>query len=215
MQRQSIRLPGFATENFSLYFCLNTIRTVVYSIHNSFTTSIPNTYEQRPSVSRWVMGLIYGKTNWAKRFNKFWQLSLQQFNTRGSLYCSRNSHFWNKCGNPSQPKPRSQSRHWISILGECRMKIWPWMRAGGKAVGWEINSIPVIIFFQGQQGAQLEPLETSLIFPASFAFARNGSQVQSHTMNKFAKIFEDVGICFFFLFFIIPTLCHKFYLNIM
>lgn len=58
------------------------------------------------------------------------------------------------------------------------------MRAGGKAVGWEINSIPVIIFFQGQQGAQQEPLETSLIFPASLAFARNGSQVQRHTMNK-------------------------------
>lgn len=89
----------------------------------------------------------------------------------------------------SQNLSQSLSRLWIRKLRECRMKIWLWMRAGGKAAGWEINSSPVITFVQGQQGAQQEPPETSLSFPASFlSFASLASSTISyHTWVKHDK----------------------------
>lgn len=125
------------------------------------------------------------KSTWIKHLTSFGSCCYNSWTlcTRSSLCCCSASHFRNKYGNPSQPKPQSQSRHWISKLRECRMKIWSWMRAGGKAVGWQINSIPVVMFFQGQQGALQEPLETSLTFPASFCWADVEQCLTMHEWN--------------------------------
>lgn len=124
----------------------------------------------------WLKTFCFGSSCW----NRSWS-------TRSSLHCCSASHFRNKDGNPSQPKPKSQSRHWVSKLRECRMEIWSWMRAEGKAVGWEINSIPAVIFFQGQQGAEEAPPETSLTSPASCLAGLVSHTVSQHKWVKHDK----------------------------